>query len=81
MRSNNLVLTNQKSPCLMCKDRYVGCHSKCEKYLDYQAKGKEERKAKRERYSKARDYADFKKTVVEKARRAKGKKNYGHSRI
>ena len=33
-------------PCKNCKDRYVGCHSKCLRYIDYQqlslAKRKEE---------------------------------------
>ena len=23
------------SPCKDCKDRYLGCHSKCEKYIEY----------------------------------------------
>lgn len=29
-----------KSPCMNCRDRYPGCHGKCEKedYLKYQAK-------------------------------------------
>lgn len=25
------------APCKNCKDRYVGCHSKCEKYKEYAA--------------------------------------------
>lgn len=24
------------SPCLICKDREIGCHSQCMRYLDYQ---------------------------------------------
>jgi hypothetical protein len=24
-----------KPPCLDCKDRYVGCHVKCEKYIEF----------------------------------------------
>lgn len=24
-----------KSPCLKCPDRYVGCHSKCERYIAF----------------------------------------------
>ena len=31
------------APCKDCKDRHVGCHSKCEKYLEYK---KELQKAK-----------------------------------
>ena len=26
---------NLEVPCLNCKDRYIGCHSVCEKYLEY----------------------------------------------
>lgn len=25
----------EKAPCKGCEDRYVGCHSKCRKYIDY----------------------------------------------
>ena len=32
------------APCKDCKDRHVGCHGKCEKYLEYK---KELQKAKR----------------------------------
>ena len=31
------------APCKDCKDRHVGCHSKCDKYLEYK---KELQKAK-----------------------------------
>ena len=31
------------APCKDCKDRHIGCHSKCEKYLEYK---KELQKAK-----------------------------------
>ena len=31
------------APCKDCKDRHIGCHSKCEKYLEYK---KEVQKAK-----------------------------------
>jgi hypothetical protein len=24
-----------KAPCKGCEERYVGCHSKCRKYIDY----------------------------------------------
>ena len=29
------------SPCLDCKERYVGCHATCAAYLDYAAERKE----------------------------------------
>lgn len=34
--------------CYYCTDRYVGCHSKCEKYIDYRNKLDEENKKIRE---------------------------------
>jgi hypothetical protein len=27
-----------KAPCLKCEDRNPGCHSRCEKYIDYKKK-------------------------------------------
>ena len=27
--------SNESGPCLYCTDRYVGCHSKCEKYAEW----------------------------------------------
>lgn len=36
-----------KNCCYECKERYVGCHAKCDKYADYvvkNAKAREERK-------------------------------------
>lgn len=26
-----------KSPCLHCEERHTGCHSKCDKYIDYRS--------------------------------------------
>ena len=31
------------SPCYGCEDRYVGCHSKCGKYIDFQSVHEEEK--------------------------------------
>ena len=32
-------------PCKGCKDRYVGCHSKCDGYICYQKENEEKREA------------------------------------
>lgn len=32
------------SPCYGCKDRKIGCHSKCKKYKEYDDKNKKRRK-------------------------------------
>lgn len=34
-------MTNIKSPCMDCQDRQVGCHGKCQAYLDYDSKNKQ----------------------------------------
>lgn len=37
------------APCKNCKDRYLGCHSECEKYIAY----KDDRQAMHKRKEKA----------------------------
>lgn len=32
-----------RSPCFGCKDRYMGCHSKCDRYAAYRAALEEEK--------------------------------------
>ena len=31
-------MNNIPSPCYKCADRYVGCHGKCNSYIQYQVK-------------------------------------------
>jgi len=39
-----------KSPCFKCKERFVGCHSKCERYKKYRSEyDKLNKKEKREK--------------------------------
>lgn len=33
-----------KTPCLNCKDRKVGCHAECRKYIEYAENRERERK-------------------------------------
>lgn len=33
-----LVYPPANAPCLDCKDRFIGCHSKCEKYKQFKRK-------------------------------------------
>lgn len=32
---NNFTMGKPNSPCKICNDRYIGCHSKCDKYNKY----------------------------------------------
>ena len=57
------------APCYDCPDRVPYCHSKCEKYLDYQEKIRAIRKAKEELYS---GESDFRKVRSKKWRNKHG---------
>lgn len=46
------------APCKHCENRYIGCHSKCEKYIQYK---KEMAEVDKKRKFDS-DYADFVKT-------------------
>lgn len=35
------------APCLDCKDRYVGCHGKCEKYAKFRKRKEKEARMKK----------------------------------
>lgn len=60
-----------KSPCYKCEDREVGCHSKCERYIDFSTKHQEEneaiRRAKEEDW-RIRDYESRAKRRIAKRR-------------
>lgn len=33
-----MQLTNIHAPCLNCQDRQIGCHGKCQNFIEFQAK-------------------------------------------
>jgi hypothetical protein len=37
-----------KAPCKDCKERELGCHAKCEKYIDFKQEREQENKVERE---------------------------------
>ena len=47
-------MTNNKAPCVNCQNRQVGCHSKCQSYLEYQAKNNAVRTKRLEEHEKVR---------------------------
>lgn len=59
----------RQSPCYKCQDRYVGCHAKCERYIEWSAA----REAERERIHKIKEndkrYADYKIKAIARIRR------------
>ena len=49
---SNLCGIYAKAPCYQCKDRKVGCHGTCQKYIDFQKKWKENRSRARKKYNR-----------------------------
>ena len=39
-----VIMSKPKAPCKECTDRYLGCHDRCNTYIDYK-KSEDERKA------------------------------------
>ena len=56
--------TNVQSPCLDCKDRCVGCHSKCEKFKTF-------RDAVDKKLSDKREFKKQHKSVIDYSRKHK----------
>lgn len=55
--------------CYQCPDRYVGCHSKCQPYIDYK-KIIDDRKTKiNAEKHKYKDADEFTSTIINKQRR------------
>lgn len=46
----------KKKPCYKCEDRAIGCHSDCDKYLNY-CKWNEELKTQRANYKEERSHS------------------------
>lgn len=43
-------MNSMDAPCKDCKDRHIGCHSKCSKYADFRRELKKRRRYARENY-------------------------------
>jgi len=64
------------APCKDCKDRAVGCHSACKKYLDFKKTADETKEKIRKDKLDNGLYLGFVKQQKEKARRARGSRSY-----
>jgi len=51
------------NPCKDCTDRYIGCHSDCDKYKDWKSSLETIKKAKEEQRKKYDAYFHYKKGV------------------
>ena len=48
----------KNAPCYNCQNRQIGCHNKCQNYLDYQAENNAVRDKRREEQEKAHMLSD-----------------------
>ena len=74
MAKNNLINNNRpQSPCKECENRYVGCHSTCEDYLDFRGRSDEMAKRVRAKMNEYNVYEGYKKECLKKIRKHKEK--------
>lgn len=67
----SLSTQNIVNCCKGCKDRYVGCHGKCEAYIEQRKALSERNKQIADYNSKEREYYDFKVQKIIKENRNK----------
>lgn len=60
MANCNLFSNHVSSPCKDCVDREIGCHSTCEKYINFQREREAYNKKVREARKKESDILSFK---------------------
>lgn len=65
----NLILTKHQAPCMNCTERYMGCHSKCERYTEYSLLVNMERQERRGVAAKNGVHYDYHFERAEKERR------------
>lgn len=58
-----------KSSCVNCQERYVGCHSVCDKYKEYRKKLDEFNEAVRKSKNEDADYVTYKLNAAGKLQR------------
>jgi hypothetical protein len=57
------------APCKDCPDRFVGCHSTCEKYIQYKKEGREEWLKHRDDYIRQREIEEYTIMAKQKSKR------------
>lgn len=58
-------------PCHNCKDRFTGCHSSCQYYIDWRKEKDADNARKLKIYKTACDYSFFRRDCARKAKRRK----------
>lgn len=62
------------SPCKDCPDRYLGCHSECEKYIEFQKSRAEEKARMYEQRLADHEFYQSRRYSMMRAVQAKGQK-------
>lgn len=63
----------KENTCQHCEEKYIGCHDRCEKFLEASRKHEEEKALIRKNKEKASQVANFKIDSLMRARKKKGK--------
>lgn len=59
-------MTIKQSPCLNCKNREIGCHSSCNKYINYNLGRKKYLNERRKENLEYYDYKLYKQDVIKR---------------
>lgn len=64
-----MTIVGKKPPCKDCTERTVGCHSKCEKYIEWKNKDSQVKEANRGVTRAMKDIIDYKLVMKHKRKR------------
>lgn len=62
-------MNKPKSTCFQCKDREVGCHSKCEKYIEFKKLSDEYNDNMRKSREEQSSYDRYKIAIIRKTKK------------
>ena len=62
-----------KAPCTDCKDRQIGCHAKCSKYIDWKSEYNHRKMAINDYSRKIADVESYQVSQQQKFKRTKGR--------
>jgi hypothetical protein len=70
-----MTIVGKKPPCKDCTEREVGCHSKCQRFIEWKKREDLLKEEKREVGRALSDIIDYKRRVVVKHKRKRGEYN------
>lgn len=70
---NRFVKPKTKAPCKNCKDRQIGCHAKCSKYIGWRSEYQQRKNAINDHARKIADVESYEVSQKHKVKRTKGR--------